>query len=208
MLANSKSKDSRTPRRVKDSMQELRDSNIQNLDAGNIQQYKTAKRRLRTTPQLCSCPALRWAAYWNFTANSQLSLSHYKRHTSDCPLYKSTNSYATTVCYHMHNTLFKDLVRLKLWATFGSGGLSLGMLTHTDRSVRRHHLERFFFDLYTQGAKADDNKTLDRLVKIAHRQLRTSFNSGLSTPNDVDEHGNNLLHVSGCCLCLICTTNN
>lgn len=93
----------------------------------------------------------------------------------------------------MHNTLFKDLVRLKLWATFGSGGLSLGVLTQTARRVRNHHLESFFYDLYIQAATADDNKTLDNLVKIAHRQLRTSFNSGLSTPKDVDERGRNLL---------------
>jgi hypothetical protein len=125
MLASSKHKDSRAPRRLKDTAQERQDSCNQILDGENTQQYKKIKRRPRTTPQICSCPALRWAAYWNFSANSQLSLSHYKRHTSDCPLYKSTHSYATTVSYYMNSTLFKDLVRLKLWATFGGLGVCL-----------------------------------------------------------------------------------
>ena len=192
----------RAPRRKKPPLQKQGDSSPQSLDT----RCNTTKRRHRTTPQVCLCRALGWASCWSFTANSQLSVSHYKRHTKDCPLYKSADSYATTVCYYMHSTLFKDLVRLKLWATFGSGGLSLGVLTQTDRRVQEHHLRLFFDEL--PGMLDRDNKSLDQVVKIAHKQLWTSFNSGVASPSDVDERGRTLLHVSLCFLYIICHHNN
>jgi hypothetical protein len=188
----------RAPRRKKPLLQKQGDSSRQSWDIISPPRCNTTKRRHRTTPQVCSCRALGWASYWSFTANSQLSLSHYKRHTKDCPLYKSADSYATTVCYYMHSTLFKDLVRLKLWATFGSGGLSLGILTQTDRRVQAHHLGIFLYRLPNMLDR--DNKSLDQVVKIVHRQLWTSFNSGLASPSDVDDQGMTLLHVSLCFL--------
>ena len=187
----------RVPRRKKSPLQEQGASSRKSLDI-ITPRYNSTKRRQRITPQVCSCQALGWASQWSVTAISRLSLSHYKRHTKDCPLYKSVDSYATTVCYYIHGTLFKDLVRLKLWATFGSGGLFLGILTQTDRRVRNHHLESFFNDLYWSQSR--NYKSLDELVKIAHKQLWNSFNSGLASPSDVDDEGRTLLHVSLCFL--------
>ena len=194
-----KPKSSGRPRQSKKSTQQQNVSTQQFLDAGYNPRCKTVKRFNRTVPKVCSCRATGWATYWNLTANSRLAFSHRKIHTKDCSLYKSTNCYVTTINYSMYHTLFGNLVRLRISTTFGAGGLSLGILTQTDRRVKWHHLDSFFNDLYDTSYRRDDKydeKDIDRMVKLAHRQLWTSFNSGLASPYDVDSDGDNLLHVS------------
>ena len=194
-----KPKSSGRPSQSKKSTQRQNVSTQQFLDAGYSPRYKTVKRFNRAVPKVCSCRATGWATYWNLTAHSQLVFSHRKMHTKDCSLYKSTNCYFTTINYSIYHTLFDNLVRLRISATFGAGGLSFGFLTQTDRRVDRHHLDPFFGDLYDTQLCRDnkyDDKDIDRMVKLAYRQLWASFNSGLASPYDVDSKGNNLLHVS------------
>lgn len=197
-MKSSRPRPSGRQRQSKKSTQQQNLSTQQFLNAGYNPRCKTVKRFNRTIPEVCSCRATGWSTYWNLTANSRLAFSHRKIHTKDCSLYKSTNCYVTTINYSMYHTLFDNLVRLRISATFGARGLSLGISTQTDRRVEQHHLDSFFRDLYKTRYNRDnkyDHKHIDGMVKLAHRQLWTSFNSGLASPYDVDCNGDNLLHV-------------
>jgi hypothetical protein len=135
-------------------------------------------------------------------------------HATDCPRHTNTRIHSAAIRCYVQSTILERLVRLTFEATYGAGGLSIGCLLRTYRSVHKHPLESFFLDIYFPERRryrssrfSDNDKSRDALIRLTQRELLHAFNTGIASPNDVDRDGWTLLHVSIFYLYLKSTNN-
>ena len=148
----------------------------------------------------CMCTPMEWKSAIR-VRDSQLLLWRCKIMCKNCPVHqRSGDSTETAIRYRQRVDLLPGLIEFSFNIKWTSWFPSIGISLKTEARVKTLPLYPFFRDLYWKlrrdHIRPIPKEKQDRLFSLARKMLLQAYQSGNASPQDVDENGRTLLHVS------------